>query len=307
MSFPLVILAAGLSSRYGHLKQTDPLGPSGESIMAYNMYDAARAGFDRFIIVTRPEIETQIKEHIFAIIGNSFPVDYVCQMLDNIPIPSALSPDRNRPWGTGHAVLCASPHMEGSFAIANADDLYGTEAFRGLFEGMCNCPQNPVLVTYKLEQTLSEYGGVNRGVCALDEAGLLVEISEYGDVHQVGSGITGKAPNGDVANLRKESPVSMNLWGLTKRCLDHMEDMFTGFLRENQGDVSREFFLPDAMGAQINTGLVEVNVVETEGEWLGVTFPSDREQAVRLLGRKIDKGYYSKSLAADFANLVARE
>jgi choline kinase len=300
LSFPLVILAAGLSSRYGHLKQLDPLGPSGESIMAYNMYDAARAGFDRFIIVTRPEIETQIKEHVSAIIGNSFPVDYVYQNLDNIPEPLALSSSRNRPWGTGHAVICAAPHVDDSFAVANADDLYGTEAFRGLFEGMHDSPKDPVLVTYRLEKTLSEYGGVNRGVCVIDENSLLVEISEFSDVRETKFGITGKDSTGRVATLSKEALVSMNLWGLTKSFLDHMEGMFTEFLRKNQGDTSSEFFLPDAVSVQIKTGLVEVDVVETEGEWLGVTFPSDREQAVRLLGSKVEKGYYSTSLATDF-------
>lgn len=300
MSFPLVILAAGLSSRYGHLKQLDPLGPSGESIMAYNMYDAARAGFDRFIIVTRPEIEMQIREHISAIIGNRFPVDYVYQTLDNIPEPPVLSPSRKRPWGTGHAVICATPHIDDSFAVANADDLYGTEAFRGLFEGMHHSPKNPVLVAYRLEQTLSEYGGVNRGVCVIDEKGLLVEISEFSEVRETKFGITGKDATGRVASLSKETLVSMNLWGLTKSFLGNMEDVFVEFLRKNQGDISSEFFLPDAVSIQVKTGAVEVDVVETEGEWLGVTFPSDREQAVRLLERKVEKGYYSTSLATDF-------
>ena len=131
MSFPLVILAAGLSSRYGHLKQVDPLGPSGESIMTYNMYDAARAGFDSFLIVTRPEIEVEIRNHISTVVGDSFPIKYVHQTLDRIPEPQALSADRNRPWGTGHAVICASAHIENSFAVANADDLYRAEAFSG--------------------------------------------------------------------------------------------------------------------------------------------------------------------------------
>ena len=302
MSFPLVILAAGLSSRYGHLKQVDPLGPSGESIMTYNMYDAARAGFDSFLIVTRPEIEAEIRNHISAVVGDSFRIKYVHQTLDRIPEPQALSADRNRPWGTGHAVICASAHIENSFAVANADDLYGAEAFSGLCEGMVSSSDDPVLVTYSLQNTLSEHGGVNRGVCTLNKDGFLRGISEFTDVHRSSSGITGKGSDDHLTSLSGDSPVSMNLWGLTKPFMERMEEQFKEFLRESQGDTSKEFFLPDAVGVQIQGGMIEVAVVETEGEWLGVTFPSDRERAVRLLGKKMDQGYYSRSLAQDFRN-----
>ena len=300
MSLPLVILAAGLSSRYGHLKQVDPLGPSGESIMAYNMYDAARAGFDRFIVVTRPEIETKIKEHISAIIGERFPVEYVHQTLDNIPESQLLRSDRTRPWGTGQAVICAGSCIEGPFGVANADDLYGAEAFQGLWENMRNRPSDPVLVTYRLEKTLSKYGGVNRGVCELDEAGFLSGISEFTDIRRNSAGILGKDSNGRVTSLSEDSPVSMNLWGLTRSVLSHMEEQFRVFLGENLGDTSREFFLPDAVGEQIERKSIDVGVFETQEEWMGVTFPSDREHAIGRIGRKVEEGYYSKSLATDF-------
>ena len=157
-------------------------------------------------------------------------------------------------------------------------------------------------MTYSLQNTLSEHGGVNRGVCTLNKDGFLRGISEFTDVHRSSSGITGKGSDDHLISLSGDSPVSMNLWGLTEPFMERMEEQFREFLRESRGDTSKEFFLPDAVGVQIQGGMIEVAVVETEGEWLGVTFPSDRELAVRLLGKKIDQGYYSRSLAQDFRN-----
>ncbi len=272
--------------------------------MAYNMYDATCAGFDGFVIVTRPEIELEIRDHVSAIIGDSYPVEYVHQTLDLIPGHHESNPDRTRPWGTGQAVICASNQIEDSFAVANADDLYGAEAFAGLFQGMTAGSVDPVLVTYGLQNTLSEHGGVNRGVCTLSKDGFLRGITEFSDVRESSAGIIGKEPNGHEVTLLANSPVSMNLWGLTKPFLDQMEEQFVQFLSANKNDMSSEFFLPDAVSVQIEKGLIEVNVVETEGDWLGVTFPSDRDQAVRLLRKKIDQGHYSQSLASDFRNDV---
>ncbi len=308
MSLPLVVLAAGLSTRYGGLKQLDPLGPDGEAIMDYNIYDAARAGFSRIIMVTRPEIEDDIKAHLSAIVGGTLPIDYVQQSLDQLPEGFHPPPDRARPWGTAHAVLCAADFTDGPFAVCNADDLYGPGAFTTLHAHMSSDQQaqapGGALVGYTLADTLSGSGGVSRGVCVLSKDGLLSHVDETQDVRLVNGYITGQSLDGNHLELSRDSTVSMNLWGFTQSTIDHMRTQFHNFLEYHASDTSREFLLSTAVNGQIQTGSTSMHVLHAEDKWFGVTHASDKDQAQTMLLKKIDQGVYHRPLADGFAPLV---
>lgn len=213
MTLPLVILAGGLSTRYGRLKQLDPLGPSGESIMDYNVFDAARAGFDEMIFVVRREIEQDIRDHVAAIVGDAVPMEFVHQGLEDVPDGYGAPPDRARPWGTGHAVLSASQLIHGPFAVCNADDLYGPGAFRMMHEHLSAqpVPTEAALVAYPLNQTLSGSGGVARGVCVLSRDGMLSRVSEVQQIRRTDHRITGVYTDGSRLELSGGEIVSMNL------------------------------------------------------------------------------------------------
>lgn len=308
MSLPLVVLAAGLSTRYGGLKQLDPLGPDGEAIMDYNIYDAARAGFSRIIMVTRPEIEDDIKAHLSAIVGGTLPIDYVQQSLDQLPEGFHPPPDRARPWGTAHAVLCAADFTDGPFAVCNADDLYGPGAFTTLHAHLSSDQQaqapGGALVGYTLADTLSGSGGVSRGVCVLSKDGLLSHIDETQNVRLVNGYITGQSLDGNHLELSRDSTVSMNLWGFTQSTIDHMRTQFHNFLEYHASDTSREFLLSTAVNGQIQTGSTSMHVLHAEDKWFGVTHASDKDQAQTMLLKKIDQGVYHRPLADGFAPLV---
>ncbi len=308
MSLPLVVLAAGLSTRYGGLKQLDPLGPDGEAIMDYNIYDAARAGFSRIIMVTRPEIEDDIKAHLSAVVGGTLPIDYVQQSLDQLPEGFHTPPDRARPWGTAHAVLCAADFTDGPFAVCNADDLYGPGAFTTLHAHLSSDQQaqapGGALVGYTLADTLSGSGGVSRGVCVLSKDGLLSHIDETQNVRLVNGYITGQSLDGNHLELSRDSTVSMNLWGFTQSTIDHMRTQFRNFLEYHASDTSREFLLSTAVNGQIQAGSTSMHVLHAEDTWFGVTHASDKDQAQTMLLKKIDQGVYHRPLADGFAPLV---
>ena len=307
MSLPLVVLAAGLSTRYGGLKQLDPLGPDGEAIMDYNIYDAARAGFNRIIMVTRSEIEDDIRAHVSTIVGEALPVDYVQQSLDQLPEGFHAPADRSRPWGTGHAVLCAADFIEGPFAVCNADDLYGPGAFSLLHSYLSTDQQTSggALVGYTLAETLSGSGGVSRGVCILSKEGLLSHIDETQGVHLVDGRVTGQHLDGHDVELSGDSIVSMNLWGFTQSTIGHMRSQFRNFLEYHASDTSQEFLLSTAVNGQIQIGSTSMHVLHAKDKWFGVTHASDKDQAQTMLLNQIDQGVYHRPLADGFVPLVA--
>ena len=315
MTLPLVVLAAGLSTRYGGLKQLDPLGPDGEAIMDYNIYDAAQAGFNRIIMVTRSEIEDEIRAHLSKIVGGALPIDYVQQSLDQLPEGFHPPPDRSRPWGTGHAVLCAADSIEGPFAVCNADDLYGPTAFSILHSYMHSDQgtSDGALVGYTLSDTLSGSGAVSRGVCVLSKDGLLSHIEETQDVRLVDGCITGKhmegihgfPPEKNHVELSGDSIVSMNLWGFTQSTIDSMRSQFSNFLEYNASNTSQEFLLSTAVNGQIQAGSTSMQVLHTKDRWFGVTHASDKDQAQTMLLNQIDQGVYHRSLTDGFAELVS--
>ncbi|HSW28086.1 MAG TPA: hypothetical protein VLH75_01215 [Longimicrobiales bacterium] len=296
----LVVLAAGLSTRYGRLKQVDPMGPAGEAIMDYNVFDAVAAGFSKVVFVVRPEIEDQVREHVEAMVGGAVRTEYVHQRLGDVPPDLPAPPDRTRPWGTGHAVLCASSHVRGPFAVCNADDLYGADAFRQLFLHLSADPprSEAAMVGYTLADTLSGSGGVARGVCVLGRDRLLERVTEVRGIRRVEGWITGEDPGGEVVELRGDEVVSMNLWGFTDPVVELLGRQFRRFLARWGGDPSSEFLLSTALGEQVQMGTVRVAVLPGRSDWFGVTHAADGREAEALLRARIADGVYPDNLAA---------
>ena len=305
VSVPLVVLAGGLSTRYGRLKQLDPLGPGGEAIMDYNVYDAARAGFDRMIFVVRPEIKQAVREHVANVVGDTLRLEFVHQDLDELPEGFRTPPDRVRPWGTGHAVLCASRLIHGPFAVCNSDDLYGPGAFSMMYEHLSSdpVPTEAALVGYTLDQTLSGRGGVARGVCVLSRDGLLSRVSEVREIRRIDGWIAGMYTDGSSLDLSGDEIVSMNLWGFTAPIIEHMHRQFACFLGRWGADTSREFFLSTAVNDQIQIRASQVYVLHAPDTWFGVTHAEDRDQAVEILRQRVEEGAYPASLREAFSAL----
>jgi hypothetical protein len=303
MSAPtLVVLAAGLSTRYGRLKQVDPMGPAGESIMDYNIFDAVGAGFSSVVFVVRPEIEDEVRKHVEAVVDGAVPTEFVHQALDQVPPEFPTPPDRRKPWGTGHAVICASSRVAGPFAVCNADDLYGADAFRQLFLHLSADPPRTeaAMVGYTLADTISGSGGVARGVCVVGRDRLLEQVTEVREIRRVERWITGEDPGGEVVELEGNEVVSMNLWGFTDPVVELLRRQFRRFLARWGGDPSSEFPLSTALGEQVQMGTVRVAVLPGRSDWFGVTHAADRSEAEAVLRARIAEGVYPANLATTF-------
>ena len=289
-----MILAAGLSTRYGRLKQVDPLGPNGESIMDYNTFDALQAGFTRVVYIVRPEIEQTVREHVARTFGGDLEATFVHQTLDQVPEGFRAPPDRRRPWGTAHAVLCARSALDGPFGVCNADDLYGGDAFRQLHSHLSSVPPatEASLVGYTLRDTLSEEGGVSRGICVPGRDGLLERVTEVRGIRRAEGWITGRDTAGVQVELEGEEVVSMNLWGLTPPVVGSLERQFRRFLDRFGGNTEAEFFLSTALSSQVQTGTTRIAILRAEDPWFGITHAGDRDQArARLEQRIADRRY----------------
>ena len=305
MTLPLVVLAAGLSTRFGRLKQLHPVGPGGEAILDYNVYDAARAGFGRVLFVVRPEIEERVRTHVERIIGGALPVEFVSQELGQVPEGFRAPPDRSRPWGTGHAVLRAAERIEGPFAVCNADDLYGPGAFEILHRHLSGGapPTQSALVGYRLGDTLSGSGDVARGVCVLRREGTLERIIEIRRVHRKDGWVTGTEVDGEPVELTGNETVSMNLWGFVPSVVPLLERQFRRFLERWGSDTQHEFFLSTAISDQIRLQAAEVHVYHAPDPWFGMTHTADHDRTREALRARIAYGVYPEELAPGFAEL----
>ncbi len=294
----LVVLAAGLSTRFGSLKQLAPVGPSGEAFMDYNVFDAARAGFERVVYVVRPEIEDDIRAHVRDVVGNALSTEFVHQTLDQVPARYRVPPDRRKPWGTAQAVLCAAPALDRAFAVCNADDLYGPDAFHKLFEHLATepAPSEAALVGYTLSETLSGAGGVARGVCVPGQEGLLEHITEVLGIRRVDGWISGTDTEGEVVELRGNEIVSMNLWGFTQPVVELLGRQFDRFLRRWGANTDEEFLLSTALNGQVELGATRVAILHSDDPWFGVTHADDREAAQKTLAERIGAGHYPDDL-----------
>ncbi|HET7732405.1 MAG TPA: sugar phosphate nucleotidyltransferase [Paludibacter sp.] len=295
----LFILAAGIGSRYGGLKQLDGLGPNGETIMDYSIYDAIKAGFGKVVFVIRENFEKDFREIVLNKYKDIIETEIVFQEINKIPEGFAYPTDRKKPWGTNHAVLMGKDVIKEPFAIINADDFYGQESFAILadFLSKLRGKQNQYcMVGYRVGNTLSESGAVSRGVCAVDENGLLKNVVERTHIEKKQDVIVYHSDKGEDVALKHDTPVSMNMWGFTPDYFDYSVDFFKEFLIENGQKDKSEFYIPMAVNNLIVDGIVTCKVLETPSKWFGVTYVSDRVQAVSAISDLVRKGVYPTKL-----------
>ncbi|MBN1252360.1 MAG: nucleotidyltransferase [Bacteroidales bacterium] len=295
----LLILAAGLGSRYGGLKQLDKIGPSGETIMDYSIFDAKRAGFGKVVFVIRESFEEDFKKHVFNKYQNFIEVDYVFQEINKLPHGFTAPKEREKPWGTGHAVLVAREKIKEPFAVINADDFYGKDSFSAISsylmavdEGINN---KFCLMAYKLKNTLSENGSVSRGVCFLDKNNYLVNIIEHKKIYLQNNEIYSDFEKEKII-LDENTPVSMNLMGFSHSTFQYFESYFSDFLKKNINSLTAEFYLPSVVTNIIKSKQGKVRVLPSNEIWFGVTYKEDRETVVKNINEKVENGIYPKSL-----------
>jgi len=296
----LLILAAGMGSRYGSLKQMDGLGPGGETIMDYSIYDAIRAGFGKVVFVIRNSFADDFKA-IFSAqrYQGKIAVEYVMQELDKVPPWFTLGVERTKPWGTNHAIMMAAEVIKEPFAVVNADDFYGRSAFQALsafLNGVTGKQNEYCMVGYELGKTLSELGAVSRGVCSVDSAGFLTGVVERTHIERIDGQIQYKDENGNLVAIDDTAIVSMNLWGFTPDYFEHSHKMFEEFLREKGNDPKAEFFIPLVVNKLVASVTAKLKVLKTDAEWFGVTYQGDRPKVVEKLNALIAKGEYPQKL-----------
>jgi len=299
-SYDLVILAAGMGSRFGGLKQVEPVGPAGELIIEYSIFDALRAGFDQVVLVIRKDIEADFRASIGKRLESRIAVEYVFQEIGDVPSrinPSGgRFPPRLRPWGTGHAVLAARNTVKQPFAVINADDFYGASGYAALaghFAGTAaNATPGYAMVGYPLKQTLSEFGTVSRGLCSTDSAGRLKQITEITKIQKTDSGAKYTDVTGAARQLTGAEIVSMNFWGFTPAVFVQLEELFLDFLRKNEGDPKAEFYLPTSISSLNERGQAEVALLQSTDAWFGITYREDLESSKRTLGQLVAQGKY---------------
>ena len=283
----LLILAAGMGSRYGGLKQLDQLGPHGETIMDYSVNDAMAAGFGKVVFVIRKHMEEDFKKYILSKYEHKIAVDYVFQELDMLPDGITLNPDRVKPYGTGHAVLVAKDAIKEPFAVINADDFYGRDAFMTMGKFLMQednmDSHHYAMVGYQLNKTLSEFGTVSRGICETNDRHELTAITEMTKIRRYDDGIKNVTDGGDVTLLDETTPVSMNFWGFMPNIFTLMETMFADFLKENNDNPKSEFFIPLVVNYLISSKTATIQVLESDAEWFGVTYQEDRPSVVEKL------------------------
>jgi len=292
MSPTLVVLAAGRASRYGRLKQLDPVGPHGACIMDYGIYDAALSGFGRFVLVVPPGLEETFAAHAEEQFGEALDVSVVCQRLDDLPEPFRVPPERAKPWGTGHAVLTAGALVQGPFAVANADDHYGRTAYGALARHLAERASDAALVGYPLLETLSEHGGVSRGICRTDADGYLTEVVEAKEVRRTDGGLRGVTVEGAPLELDGTEPASMNLWGFPWGVLQTLERQWREFLAAHGSEPTAEYLLTNAVGEQVRAGELRLRVLPVGAGWFGMTFLDDAPLVRRRIAELVAGGEY---------------
>ena len=295
----LFVLAAGMGSRYGGLKQLDGLGPNGETIMDYSIYDAIKAGFGKIVFVIRESFEADFKAVVVNKFKNLIDVDIVFQDIANVPEGCTYTPEREKPWGTNHAVLMGKDVIKEPFAVINADDFYGQESFAILADFLRSVEGKKneyCMVGYHVGNTLSESGSVSRGVCVVDDNDLLLNVVERTHIEEKGGTIIYLDENGEEVAIPANTPVSMNMWGFTPDYFDYSVEFFKEFLAENGQKLKSEFYIPLAVNNLIVQNRVSCKVLDTPSKWFGVTYAEDRPQVVLKINELIRKGTYPKQL-----------
>ena len=301
MNPTLVILAAGMGSRYGGLKQVDPVGPSGETIMDYSVFDAVRAGFDRVVFVIRRDFEEVFRTTIGAKYAGIVAVDYAFQSMDDLPPGFAVPAERTKPWGTAHAVRAARHAVNAPFAAINADDFYGRDAFQRLavfLKSPRAASDRPrfAMVGYRLDQTLSDNGSVARGVCKVGAEGLLVTVTEMTKLVRVPGGAENREDSEHPVALTGAERVSMNLWGFTPGLFAALEARFPVWLKAHAANPKAEWYIPFVVDEMVGEGTAEVEVLPTESSWFGVTYREDKPLVMAAVRSLVDAGEYPAKL-----------
>lgn len=296
----LVVLAAGMGSRYGSLKQLDGLGPSGETIMDYSIFDAIRAGFGKVVFIIRRSFEQDFRDKILSKYEGRIAVDVVFQDMDNLPEGFVVPEGREKPWGTNHAVMMAKTAVNEPFAVINADDFYGRSGFAVLADklrSLAGGNNKYCMVGYRVGNTLSESGSVARGVCEVDNNKFLTGVVERTAIERNAEGrIAFTDEYGVEQTLEETTPVSMNMWGFTPDYFAHSEAHFVDFLKENQSNLKAEFFIPLVVNKLVSNGQASCEVLDTPDQWFGVTYAADREGVVAKINALVEAGEYPAKL-----------
>lgn len=299
----LVVMAAGMGSRYGGMKQIDPIDEQGHIIMDFSIYDAKKAGVEKVIFIIKKENEEDFKAVIGDRMAKHMEVAYVYQDIHNLPEGFAVPEGRVKPWGTGHAVLSCLEEIDGPFLVINADDYYGAEAFKLLYDRLCETQDDTKyhysMVGYILENTLTENGHVARGICSMDESGYLTQIHERTRIEKHGNGTAYTEDDGQTwVTIPAGSTVSMNMWGFTASILQELKDRFPAFLEKGirENPLKCEYFLPEVVGNLIAEGKADVSVMQSKDRWYGVTYKEDKATVMQAVRDLKNKGVYPENL-----------
>ena len=296
----LLIMAAGMGSRYGGLKQLDGVGPKGETIMDFSIYDAIRCGFADVVFVVREKFREEFEEKVASKFKGKVKYSIVTQEPDNLPKGFKPKAPREKPWGTGQAVLSAKDVIKRPFAVINSDDFYGRDSFKVLADYLSSIKKgekgNFCMVGFHLKNTLSESGSVSRGICTVDKDGLLVKVEEHSNIRKEGRKIVGENLKGIEHSLKPSTSTSMNMWGFTSDYMAESEVLFKEFLKQNIDEPKKEFYVPSVVSTMIQEGMATVKVIETPSAWFGVTYKEDREKVVAKLKEMTENGTYPSPL-----------
>ena len=298
----LVLLAAGMGSRYGGLKQLDGLGPNGETIMDYSIYDAIKAGFGKIVFVIRKDFEQEFREKVLSKYEGHIPAEVCYQSLDALPEGFTVPEGREKPWGTNHAVMMAKDLIHEPFCVINCDDFYNRDSFMVIGKFLADLPDNSTntyaMVGFRVGNTLSENGTVARGVCSKDENDLLTNVVERTEIMRVNGKVSYKDENGEWVAIEDNTPVSMNMWGFTPDYFAHSDAYFKQFLSDpkNQANPKAEFFIPLMVNELVNNGTSTVKVLDTTSKWFGVTYSADRQATVDRIQALVNEGVYPNKL-----------
>ncbi len=302
----LAVLAAGMGSRYGGLKQIDPVDDYGNIIMDFSIFDAREAGFEKVVFIIKKAIEKEFKENVERRIGKHIETQYVYQELSRLPEGFAVPEGRVKPWGTGHAVLCCREVIQGPFAVINSDDYYGKQAFREIYSHLTSSEDQDkyqyAMVGYELKNTMTDHGSVARGICSIDERGKLMDIHERTRIEKQGEeGAYTEDDGATWVTLPRDTIVSMNLWGFTASILQELETRFPAFLERSLPDnpLKCEYFLPFVVDELLKEHKAEVSVLKSRDQWFGITYKEDKETVIQAIRRLKDQGLYPEKLWED--------
>ena len=287
----LLVMAAGMGSRYGGLKQLDPVGPNGETIIDYSVYDAIKSGFDKAVFIIREEFESEFKSHITDKFSDKITIEFAFQNITDLPDGFTCPIGREKPWGTGHAILSASELIDDPFLVINGDDFYGRESFKTVADYYRNGKNDFSMVAFQLDKTLSPFGSVTRGLCTTENNFLRTVI----ETEQITIS-DGKISSSSHIQLMGNEPVSMNMWGFTPILFDYLNEMIIDFLNKEGSKLKSEFLIPTVVNNLILSGKERVNVLHSTSKWFGVTYKEDKPFVMDEIGKLISSGMYPEKL-----------